>query len=210
MARPQQTALLLRYVRRLASGRNVAHLPDRELLRRFAVELVAVEPHDDLSWREVEALLDEELHRLPVQYRVPLVCCYLEGVTRDEAAQQLGWSLSTLKRRLERGRELLRLRLVRRGLTLSAALSSSMLTHNTAQATLAHGLVQATLRTALQIAAGRPMTGLVSAQVAALVKGGLKTMLVTKLKVMTAVLFAISVVGGAGVLARQALTASAS
>jgi RNA polymerase sigma factor (sigma-70 family) len=292
MAQPQQAAVLLQYVRRLATDQSLAHLPDRDLLRRFAVgrdeqafaalvrrhgamvlnvgqrvlhnghdaedvfqatflvltrkagslrwhesvgnwlyqvayriarkaraaaarravkearaaALAPVEPHDDLTWREVEALLDEELHQLPVKYRVPLVFCYLEGVTRDEAAQQLGWSLSTLKRRLERGRELLRLRLVRRGLTLSAALSSSMLTQNTTQATLAHGLVQATLRTALQVAAGQPMTGLVSAQVAALVKGGLKTMLVTKLKVMTALLLAVSVVGGAGVLAHQALT----
>src|SRR5207245_3715132 len=82
---------------------------------------------DDLSWREVEALLDEELQRLPVKYRVPLVFCYLEGSTRDEAAQQLGWSLSTLKRRLERGRELLRLRLVRGGLTCSDAMVAQML-----------------------------------------------------------------------------------
>jgi predicted RNase H-like nuclease (RuvC/YqgF family) len=50
------------------------------------------------------------------------VLCYLEGQTRDQAARQLGWSLRTLDRRLVRGRELLRLRLARRGLTLSAGL----------------------------------------------------------------------------------------
>jgi RNA polymerase sigma factor (sigma-70 family) len=160
---------------------------------------------DDLSWREVETLLDEELHRLPVKYRVPLVFCYLEGSTRDEAAQQLGWSLSTLKRRLERGREMLRLRLVRRGLTFSAALFAPMLTQGTAKAALAPGLVQATLRSALQLTAGQPMAGLASAQVTALVEGGLKTMLATKLKVATALLLAVSVVTGAGVLSHQAL-----
>ena len=163
------------------------------------------EPEDDLSWREVQTLLDEELHRLPVQHRVPLVLCCLEGVTRDEAAQQLGWSLSTLKRRLERGRELLRLRLVRRGLTLSAALFTPMLMQSTAQAALTVTLVQATVRSALQLAVGQPVAGLVSEQVAALVDGGLKTMLTTKLKVATALLLAVSVAAGAGALTRQAL-----
>src|SRR5439155_22493762 len=170
-----------------------------------AAELAPAEPHDDLSWREVEALLDEELHQLPVKYRVPLVFCYLEGVTRDEAAQQLGWSLSTLKRRLERGRELLRLRLVRRCLTFSAALFTPMLMQSTAQAALTVTLVQATVRSALQLAVGQPVAGLVSEQVAALVDGGLKTMLTTKLKVATALLLAVSVAAGAGALTRQAL-----
>ena len=52
--------------------------------------------------------------------RGPLVLCYLQGRTRDEAAQSLGLSLATLKRRLERGRDVLRIRLTRRGLALSA------------------------------------------------------------------------------------------
>jgi RNA polymerase sigma factor (sigma-70 family) len=170
-----------------------------------AAERVPANSRDDLSWREVETLLDEELHRLPVKYRAPLVFCYLEGSTRDEAAQQLGWSLSTLKRRLERGREMLRLRLVRRGLTFSAALFAPMLTQTTVKAALAPGLIQATVRSALQLAAGQSMAGLVSAPVAALVEGGLKTMFVTKLKVATAVLLAVSVVTAAGALSHQAL-----
>jgi RNA polymerase sigma factor (sigma-70 family) len=139
----------------------------------------------ELNWRELQTLLDEELHRLPRSYRVPLILCYLEGSTRDEAAQRLGWSLSTLKRRLERGRELLRLRLVRRGLTLSAALFAPMLVQNTAPAALAPGLVQATGRTALQLGAGKPLADLVSAPIAALVEGGLKIMFLTKLKLAT-------------------------
>src|SRR6476661_464426 len=54
----------------------------------------------DLAWREVRTALDEELQRLPERLRLPLLMCYLSGLTRDEAAQQLGWSLRTLKRRL--------------------------------------------------------------------------------------------------------------
>ena len=61
--------------------------------------------------------LDDELDRLPERYRGPVVLCFLDGLTRDEAARRLGYSLNTLKRRLEAGRELLRERLARRGLT---------------------------------------------------------------------------------------------
>jgi RNA polymerase sigma factor (sigma-70 family) len=71
----------------------------------------------DLAWREVRTALDEELQRLPERLRLPLLLCYLSGLTRDEAADQLGWSLSTLKRRLEDGRVALRGRLERRGIS---------------------------------------------------------------------------------------------
>src|SRR5262249_16549457 len=56
------------------------------------------DPLDQLTARELLAALDEELHQLPERLRTPLVVCYLEGQTRDQAAQRLGWSLATLKR----------------------------------------------------------------------------------------------------------------
>jgi RNA polymerase sigma factor (sigma-70 family) len=85
------------------------------------------DPLAELSWREVSVVLDAELQALPDRFRAPLVLCYLEGMTRDEAARHLGWSAGAVKGRLERGRELLRRRLVRRGVTLSAALLGSQL-----------------------------------------------------------------------------------
>ncbi len=88
--------------------------------RRARLEPVAerTPPDDPLALadqREASTLLHEQMSRLPEQYRAPLVLCCLENRTRDEAARQLGWSLGTFRRRLERGRQLLRDRLLRRG-----------------------------------------------------------------------------------------------
>ena len=71
---------------------------------------------------ELQSILDAELENLPEVERLPLILCYLEGRTRDEAARQCGWSLRTLERRLEQGRRQLRDRLVRRGVDLSVVL----------------------------------------------------------------------------------------
>jgi len=79
---------------------------------------VATAPDDplaDASWREVRQLLDEEVHRLPPRLKLPILLCYFEDLTRDEAVDRLGWSLSTVKRRLDKARDLLKARLVRRG-----------------------------------------------------------------------------------------------
>ncbi len=82
---------------------------------------------DDRSWREVRSILDEELSRLPERLRVPLVLCYLEGLTQDEAAEQLGQTKRTLRRYLERGRTLLGMRLTQRGLALSGAMMTTLI-----------------------------------------------------------------------------------
>jgi RNA polymerase sigma factor (sigma-70 family) len=92
-----------------------------------AEPMVSADPADAVAWGEVRQGLDEELDRLPERLRAPLVLCYLDGLTRDEAARRLGWSLGTLKRRLGRGRELLRKALTARGLApagLAAAVTA--------------------------------------------------------------------------------------
>jgi RNA polymerase sigma factor (sigma-70 family) len=83
----------------------------------------AVGPPEELAWKEMLGILDHELGLLSDRYRAPLVLCYLEGRTQDEASRQLGWSLNTLRRRLAQGRRLLEARLRGRGVTLSAALA---------------------------------------------------------------------------------------
>jgi RNA polymerase sigma factor (sigma-70 family) len=72
------------------------------------------DPLLDMSLRELQKIIHEELERLPEKYRTALVHCYLEGKTHEQAARQLGWSKGTVRRRLNRGREMLRSRLTRR------------------------------------------------------------------------------------------------
>src|SRR5262245_21303050 len=90
----------------------------RRVKERRAGVMAQRDARSEAEGREFSAVLDEELHRLPAAYQGPLVCCYLEGLTRDQAARRLRCSLRTLDRRLERGRRLLRDRLARRGVTL--------------------------------------------------------------------------------------------
>src|SRR5262249_10036096 len=87
----------------------------------------AVGPLADITLREAQAVLDEELSRLADRLSAPLILCLVEGATKDEAARTLGWSLATLRRRLAQCRELLRVRLTRRGLSLSSALLATLL-----------------------------------------------------------------------------------
>lgn len=79
------------------------------------------DPFAEVAWKDVRRTLDEELDALPDKYRGPVVLCWLDGLTQDEATRRLGVSLATLKRRLDAGRELLRSRLVQRGLAPALA-----------------------------------------------------------------------------------------
>jgi RNA polymerase sigma factor (sigma-70 family) len=73
------------------------------------------------AWNELRPVLHDEINRLPEKYRVPVILSYLEGRTNEEVANLLDWPVGTVKGRLSRARDMLRSRLVRRGLALSAA-----------------------------------------------------------------------------------------
>jgi RNA polymerase sigma factor (sigma-70 family) len=147
----------------------------RKVRRHAAVhpskEPTTPDPLDEITGRELLTVLDEELTRLPEKYRVALVLCHLEGRTQEEAARQLAWSLSMLRRRLERGQALLRARLTRRGLEWPAALLAGTLAAN-ATAAPPPILVVSLLRTVAPLP-GNPAAavGGVSDRVLALVNG---------------------------------------
>jgi RNA polymerase sigma factor (sigma-70 family) len=72
----------------------------------------------EVERRDLRRVLDDELLLLPEKYRAPVVLCYLEGRTHEEAALHLGWPAGSISRRLERARALLRRRLTERGVSL--------------------------------------------------------------------------------------------
>ncbi len=162
-----------------------------------------LETRPEGSLQELCTVLDEELRRLPERYRQPLLLCYLEGQTRDQAARQLGLSLRTLHRRLERGLGLLRTRLIGRGITLSAALLAAGLSQKAASAATSALLLAVTARAAMRDTTKEGVT----LAVAALVEGGLKSMSAARTKLAAGVLLALSCVVGAGVLAHQTRSA---
>jgi RNA polymerase sigma factor (sigma-70 family) len=164
-----------------------------------------------LTWREVQDVLDEELERLPERLRVPLLLCYWEGKTRDEAAQELGWTAGTFRGRLDRGRHLLRARLTRRGVTLPAALLATAIVPKAAPAALPAALAVSTVKAAVLIIAGKGLSpGIVSAQVAGLIQGVLRTMFLNKVQTLVAAVFVVAVFGGGtGFLAYHSRLAAA-
>jgi RNA polymerase sigma factor (sigma-70 family) len=185
-----------------------ANAANRQRHERHAGRPESVDPLDEVTGRELLAVVDEELQKLPDCYRAPLVLCYLQGQTRDEAARQLGVPLGTLKRWLERGRERLRGRLARRGLTLSAGLLLTGLSQKLAVAAVPTQLAAATLQALVPAAPEKAVAaGILSTQVADLTKGVLKAMFWNKLKGVAAGLLLLSLIGAAtGLLASGART----
>ncbi len=121
----------------------------RAIERRLADSAQTKESVRDSSLPELCAALDEELNRLPNRYRAALIGCYLKGQTRDQAATEGGWSLRTLDRRLHRGREILRARLERRGMSLPAVLLVAGLSGHGARANVPAALASSTARAAV-------------------------------------------------------------
>ncbi len=169
---------------------------------RSAPEPAVAGPAEEVAWRDLRPVLDEELGRLPEKYRTAVVLCDLEGRTHEEAARQLGCPRETVTTRLARARARLRGRLARRGLTLSGVLLTTLLSREAATAAVPAGTADATLRAAFHFAAGKGAAGTVSASAAALAEGVLTTMFWGQLTKITAALLALGLIGGgAGLLA---------
>jgi RNA polymerase sigma factor (sigma-70 family) len=144
--------------------------------------------------------LDEELRRLPERYRTAVVLCYLEGYTQAEAARMLATTAEVVNSRLKRARDQLRVRLGRPGRVLSGVAVAAALSGGAAQAALPPALVRLTARTAREFAAGGVSACRASAPAVALAKGALRSMTLTKAKLVLAALAAVVALLTAGAL----------
>lgn len=148
--------------------------------------------------------LQEQLGRLPDRYRAPLVLCYLEGQTSEQAAQMLGLEAGTLRKRLERGRDRLRQRLARAGWVVTTGTLMTLLSAETGAAVLPASYISATVKACSLVATGKFAAGvgvgIISPNVAALTKGTLHMLFISKLKTAIVVATASVAVVGTGIV----------
>lgn len=166
---------------------------------REDIEMIADRDESSAEvWEAMKGVLDKELDQLAERYRLPLVLCYMQGMSTEEAALELGWKYSTFRGRLERGRELLRRRLVRRGVAVSAGTLGTVLVEQVAQATevVSEVLIQTTVKSAMAL--------LSTVSTAGILAGGLKllkgALLAMTMKQTAAVIGGLVLVGLIGTL----------
>ena len=146
-------------------------------------------PQPSPSGDSLSTSLDEELDRLPEQYRSPVVLCYLEGRTQTEAARLLATTADAVNSRLKRARSILRRRLTRRGLALSAGAMVQLLAIRAESAALPTLLIRGTTRAALNFMTDRATACEVSPLAVALAKGALNSMFPQKMKILCVLAF---------------------
>src|SRR5262249_30883295 len=134
------------------------------------------------------------------------VLSYLQGLTNEEIAAQLGCPIGTVFTRLARGREMLRSRLLRRGVALGAG-GVALEFGGSAAGALPAALGPGTVPGGAPGAAGPgAVAGVTSPGALALAEGVLKMMAMNRLKAIAAALALATFIGtGAGLLASRTL-----
>ena len=154
---------------------------ERRAAEKAGVRATSGQPEDD-TFR----VLHQEIDRLPEHYRKPIILCYLEHMTYQQAANHLRWSEGTTQGRLARGRSLLRARLERRGVCLGAATLQAPTLPRGASAVSMSMLLPA-VRIARRLGPGEAIgVGTASAAAECLVEQALRTMVFAKLKMVAA------------------------
>lgn len=185
--------------------------------QRQVQEAAEVRPELDETERleELKQCIDEELAALPARLREVVVLCDLEGRTRGEVARLLAIPASTVTNRLHRGRELMRKRLVGKGLTVAAGGAAlGLVWCGPAAPAVSAELVRETLRNADAFAWGSAaVRAQITLRVLTLAEGALHAMLLAQWKVVVCfvVVLVMSGLGGAFVPSGSlALTPNAS
>jgi RNA polymerase sigma factor (sigma-70 family) len=167
-------------------------------------------PDCEADRQELRSLVEEEVSRLPEKYRTPVVLCYLEGKTNEEAASQLGCPTGTVVTWLARARQRLRNRLARRGVAVTAGSLPGILALGEAASAGPPAFLQPTVKAALLVASDKTAGGIVSTRVALLTKGALHAMFMDRLKIVAVVFLVVCLAGARpGILAYEKLSQAA-
>lgn len=148
--------------------------------------------------REATAVLDEELQGLPEKYRMPLILCYFQGRTYEEAAEELGLPSGSMGKRLNQAQDHLRKRLLRRGVGLSATALATILA-SSAQA-VPPMLTAEAAKAALLFVAGKAAAGLVSQRVLSLAQSVLQSFWLGHMKTVAVAAAAMVFLLGGGTM----------
>ena len=181
----------------------------RRRRERQVADLPEPQARPAARWDDVRPTLDQELARLPGQYRAAILLCDLEGCSHREAALHLGCPVGTLASRLSRGRRLLARRLAGRGVALSGAAVAALLSENAASACVPASLVSSTIRAgSLLGVAGAAVAEATPVGVVTLTQGVLKAMSTNKVGTVVAGLLMAGVVALAGGLLTRSTAAA--
>ncbi len=149
--------------------------------------------------REQTEGLHQEIDRLPKAFRVAVVLRYFEGQTIDEIAGRLNWPVGTVRSRLARAREKLRMALGRRGLALPVvALASGASSQHWTSASVSSRLCDTTTVAAMNFVAGRVGNECVAGVATSLARKVLQTMLLRRMAVVAFALLLSGALVGAG------------
>ena len=190
-------------------GHGSRRLRRRSAERRGGLRLVTdceASGADDPDRPDFGPVVQEEVRRLPEKYRAVVLLCYWQGLTHEQAAAQLGIPLGTVRSRIARARDLLRRRLVSRGVTPATCESAPALDAVLTFSPMAipNDLLSSTIKAGAHVAAGRALTDVASASVAALAQGVLRSLIMTKFKTIAICLMFIGTgVAGAILAAPQ-------
>jgi RNA polymerase sigma factor (sigma-70 family) len=170
----------------------------RQIREATLDEALAAGPMADEPDAEVRAAVNAAVGELAPRFLRPVVLCYFQGQSTEDAARALGCPRGTILSRLARARDRLRVQLARRGVALTAAAVAAALAAQRATAAVPLPLAYTTIQAATPAAAGA-----ISARAAVLAKGVLTAMWVAKVTRVTAVAVVLAA-GGVGLLATTA------
>lgn len=192
----------------LSARRSAARARERE---RRANQMASTNVEQERAWEDIQGVLDEELSRLPDRLRSPIILCCLENKSVQQAAQELGWSDGELRGRLAKGKEILRERLWRRGISLGAAALFALLSERASAAAAPDTCIASAVAAASLVAAGKALPqNLVSAKALSLAAEVTRALIFARIELAAAAIaVCAAILSAASLTWRQAADVSA-